>query len=899
MVRVAKNPPKRKLRRPLRQAMRKSCKDDYQVSGERYNPRESEPKWQKVWDENKSFVTANDDPREPYYVLEMFPYPSGRIHMGHVRNYSMGDVVARYHRARGKNVLHPMGWDAFGLPAENAAIERKTHPGTWTRQNIEAMKAQLKSMGLSIDWTREIATCDPSYYQHQQSMFIDMLAAGLITRKSSKVNWDPVDMTVLANEQVIDGKGWRSGAVVEQRELTQWFFKISDFAEDLLEALDGLTGWPEKVRTMQRNWIGKSEGLRLLFELEASDKTDASSIEVFTTRPDTIFGASFIGLSPDHPLTTALAKDNPALAEFVAECHRHGTATETLEKAEKQGFDTGLRVKHPVIEGETLPVYVANFILMDYGTGAIFGCPAHDQRDLDLARKYGLSVKPVVLPPGADPATFEVGNEAYVDAGNIFNSGFLDGLSIDDAKAKIAEYFGARTVDGKVQGKVETNYRLRDWGISRQRYWGCPIPVIHCEVCGTIPVPKKDLPVVLPEDVSFDKPGNALDHHPTWKHVHCPQCGGAARRETDTMDTFVDSSWYFARFTAPDAETPTIPDVANRWLPVDQYIGGIEHAILHLLYSRFFTRAMKVTGHVGLDEPFKGMFTQGMVTHETYKGEKGEWVPPTDIVIEAEGDIRTAKHIRNGAPVTIGSVEKMSKSKKNVVDPDQIVASYGADTARWFMLSDSPPERDVQWTESGVEGASRFQQRVWRLVNDTVDIAKQSSGTVAPEDADAKALRKIVHRAVAGVAQDIEGLGFNRAVARIYELTNALAKARDSKPGPALVQALVEGVERLVQLINPMMPHLAESCWEVLGKQGLVADALWPEVDPVLLVDDEVTLPIQINGKRRGEITVPKGMAAAEVEKLVLALDVVQKALEGKTPKKVVVVQDRIVNLVV
>ncbi|MBB4052422.1 leucyl-tRNA synthetase [Devosia subaequoris] len=869
------------------------------MSGERYNPRESEPKWQKVWDENKSFVTTNDDPRDPYYVLEMFPYPSGRIHMGHVRNYAMGDVVARYHRARGKNVLHPMGWDAFGLPAENAAIERKTHPGAWTYQNIEAMKAQLKSMGLSIDWTREIATCSPDYYKHQQAMFIDMLEAGLVTRKSSKVNWDPVDMTVLANEQVIDGKGWRSGAVVEQRELTQWFFRISDFAEELLEALNGLTDWPEKVRVMQRNWIGKSEGLRLLFELEASEKTDAKSIDVFTTRPDTIFGASFIALSPDHPLTAQLAKDNPALTEFIAEFHRQGTATETLERAEKKGVFTGLRVKHPVVEGETLPVYVANFVLMDYGTGAVFGCPAHDQRDLDFARKYDLPVTPVVLPPDADPASFSIANEAYVDAGNIFNSDFLDGLTIEDAKTRIADHFAARTVDGKPQGKVEVNYRLRDWGISRQRYWGCPIPVIHCEVCGTIPVPKKDLPVVLPEDVTFDKPGNALDHHPTWKHVHCPQCGAAARRETDTMDTFVDSSWYFARFTAPQADTPTIPDVANHWLPVDQYIGGIEHAILHLLYSRFFTRAMKVTGHVGIDEPFKGMFTQGMVTHETYKGDKGEWVPPTDIIIETEGDTRTARHATSGAPIAIGSVEKMSKSKKNVVDPDEIVRSYGADTARWFMLSDSPPERDVQWTESGVEGASRFQQRIWRLVNDTVELSEQSSGTVSQEKPDAVALRKIVHRAVAGVAQDIEGLGFNRAVARIYELTNALVKAKESKSATDLTPTLRDGVEKLVQLVNLMMPHLAESCWEVLGKQGLVADALWPEVDPAMLVDDEVTLPIQLNGKRRGEINVAKDMPATEVEALVLALEIVQKALDGKAPKKVVVVPNRIVNIVV
>ncbi len=870
------------------------------MSGERYNPRESEPKWQKVWNDAKSFVTSNDDPRDPYYVLEMFPYPSGRIHMGHVRNYAMGDVVARYHRARGKNVLHPMGWDAFGLPAENAAIERKTHPGAWTRQNIEAMKAQLKSMGLSIDWTREIATCEPDYYRHQQAMFIDMLAAGLVTRKSSKVNWDPVDMTVLANEQVIDGKGWRSGAPVEQRELTQWFFKISDYAEDLLEALDTLTDWPEKVRIMQRNWIGKSEGLRLQFELVPDAKTAANSIEVFTTRPDTIFGASFIALSPDHALTTELAANNPALAAFVAECHQLGTATEALEKAEKKGVFTGLRVKHPVVEGETLPVYVANFVLMDYGTGAVFGCPAHDQRDLDFARKYDLPVKPVVLPADADPAEFSIGNEAYVDAGTIFNSGFLDGMAIDEAKKAISAHFAARTVGNRPQGTVEVNYRLRDWGISRQRYWGCPIPVIHCEVCGTLPVPKKDLPVVLPEDVSFDKPGNALDHHPTWKHVDCPQCGAPARRETDTMDTFVDSSWYFARFTAPDADTPTVPAVANRWLPVDQYIGGVEHAILHLLYSRFFTRAMKATGHVGLDEPFKGLFTQGMVTHETYRNDKGEWVPPTEVVLDANGEARSARHITSGAPITIGSVEKMSKSKKNVVDPDEIVASYGADTARWFMLSDSPPERDVQWTESGVEGASRFQQRVWRLVHDAVEIAKQSSETVTENDGnDALALRRIIHRAVHGVGQDIEGLRFNRAVAQIYELTNALAKAREAIAGPATRSALGEGVERLVQLLAPMMPHLAESCWDALGKPGLVADASWPAVDESLLEDDSVTMPVQINGKRRAEITVPKGTSAAEVERAVLSLDAVIRILEGKTPRKIVVVPDRIVNVVV
>lgn len=884
------------------------------MSGERYNPREMEPKWQKVWDDARSFVSSNDDPREPYYVLEMFPYPSGRIHMGHVRNYSMGDVVARYQRARGKNVLHPMGWDAFGLPAENAAIERGMNPGTWTRQNIEAMKAQLKSMGLAIDWTREIATCEPQYYRHQQAMFIDMLAAGLVTRKKSKVNWDPVDMTVLANEQVIDGRGWRSGAVVEQRELTQWFFKISDYAEELLEALDGLTEWPEKVRIMQRNWIGKSEGLRLLFELVPGSATSAGSIEVFTTRPDTIFGASFLALSPDHPLTTELAEGNTALAEFVAECHRQGTATETLEKAEKKGVFTGLNVKHPVLEGQTLPVYVANFVLMDYGTGAIFGCPAHDQRDLDFARKYDLPVIPVVLPvvhtgtgsADADPGEFTKKmaseTEAYIGQGKIFNSGFLNDLEIEDAKKAAAAHFAARRVDGQPQGKVEINYRLRDWGLSRQRYWGAPIPIIHCEVCGTIPVPKKDLPVVLPDDVSFDKPGNALDHHPTWKHVDCPQCGAPARRETDTMDTFVDSSWYFARFTAPDAETPTVPAIADRWLPVDQYIGGVEHAILHLLYSRFFTRAMKATGHVGLDEPFKGLFTQGMVTHETYKSPAGEWIPPTEVLVEAAGEARVARHIKSGEPISIGSVEKMSKSKKNVVDPDEIVATYGADTARWFMLSDSPPERDVQWTEAGVEGASRFQQRVWRLVGETIDIVKQSSDIVrGSDDSEAVALRRIVHRAVHQVGSDIEGLRFNRAVAQIYELTNALVRSAGlAAAAPAARRdALQEGVERLIQLIAPMMPHLAETCWEALGKDGLVADAPWPAVDPAMLVDDSVTMPVQVNGKRRGEITVPKGLPAAEVERLVLSMDEIVRILDGKAPKKIVIVPDRIVNVVV
>jgi len=877
------------------------------MSTERYNPRVEEPRWQKAWDEAKSFLVREDDSREPYYVLEMFPYPSGRIHMGHVRNYAMGDVLARYMRAKGKNVLHPMGWDAFGMPAENAAIERGVHPGSWTHQNIAAMRAQLKSMGLSIDWTREIATCDPSYYRHQQAMFLDFLEAGLVTRKQSKVNWDPVDMTVLANEQVIDGRGWRSGALVEQRELTQWFFKISDYAEELLEALDTLKDWPEKVRVMQRNWIGKSEGMRLLFEIEGDGADKA--IEVFTTRPDTIFGASFIALSPDHPLSTKLAVGDAKLAAFIEECHHMGTSTEAIDTAEKKGHFTGLYVKHPVKPGAHLPVYVANFVLMEYGAGAIFGCPAHDQRDVDFARKYDLPVLPVVLPPDADAASFAIEDEAYVGPGTIFNSEFLDGLSIADAKQKIAEYFGALSVDGRPQGVVETNYRLRDWGISRQRYWGCPIPVIHCDDCGTLPVPKDQLPVELPAEVEFSSPGNPLDRHPTWKHVECPVCGKPARRETDTMDTFVDSSWYYTRFTAPDAETPTVPAIADRWLPVDQYIGGIEHAILHLLNSRFFTRAMKQTGHVNIDEPFRGLFTQGMVTHETYRAADGEWVAPAEVVIEANGESRIAKLLGSGDEVTIGSIEKMSKSKKNVVDPDEIVTTYGADTARWFMLSDSPPERDVQWTESGIEGASRFLQRIWRLVNDAALSFETgvSNSVDSTNDTELLGLRKTIHRAVARVGEDIENLRFNRAVAQIYELTNALGKWTNADTAGAVFgttqhhAVLREGTESLVQMIAPMMPHLSEACWEALGrsKDGMVADAPWPEVDPALLVDSTIVVPVQINGKRRGEVTLPKGAERELVEREVLSLEAVRRMLDGKPPKKLVIVPDRIVNVVV
>ena len=869
---------------------------------ERYNAREAEPKWRKIWDERQTFKTRNEDPRPKYYILEMFPYPSGRIHMGHVRNYTMGDVMARYKRARGFNVLHPMGWDAFGMPAENAAMQNKTHPAKWTYANIDTMRAQLKSMGLSLDWSREIATCDPSYYRHQQRMFLDFLAAGLVSRKQSKVNWDPVDHTVLANEQVIDGRGWRSGALVEQRELTQWFFKITDFAQDLSDALDTLDRWPEKVRTMQRNWIGRSEGMLVRWALAPNEA--GSEIEVYTTRPDTLFGAKFLALAPDHPLAAKVAEGNPELAEFIQECRRIGTSVAALETAEKKGFDTGLRAVHPFDPNWTIPVYVANFILMDYGTGAIFGCPAHDQRDLDFVNAYGLGNIPVVCPPDVDPASFVISDTAYDGDGRLINSRFLDGMTIEAAKEEMARRLETATLDGRPQGKRQVNFKLRDWGISRQRYWGCPIPVIHCAECGPVGVPVADLPVKLPDDVAFDQPGNPLDRHPTWKHVGCPNCGKPAVRETDTMDTFVDSSWYFARFTDPWNETsPTTRDVVDRWLPVDQYIGGIEHAILHLLYSRFYTRAMQATGHAGLKEPFAGLFTQGMVVHETYRDADGKWVAPAEIRIEGGGVQRKAFMLDSGAPVEIGSIEKMSKSKRNTVDPDDIIASYGADTARWFMLSDSPPERDVIWTEEGVQGASRLVQRLWRLVGEMARIAEGAprEAPAAYSDA-AQAVRKAAHVALIKIENDVERLRFNVCVAHLNVLVNALSSAvgaiEKAEVADDLRAAFREAADILVQLFAPMMPHLAEECWTLLGHQTPVAEASWPVADRALVVEDVIVLPVQVNGKKRADVTVPRDADQKTVEAAALALDAVQRALEGRPPKKVIVVPQRIVNVV-
>ncbi len=875
------------------------------MANERYNPRASEPKWQKAWDDAQLFATKNDDPREKYYVLEMFPYPSGRIHMGHVRNYAMGDVVARYKRAKGFNVLHPMGWDAFGLPAENAARDNKVNPRNWTYANIETMKGQLKTMGLSLDWAREFATCDPSYYRHQQKMFLDFWKANLVERRNAKVNWDPVDMTVLANEQVIDGRGWRSGALVEQRDLTQWFFKITSMAQELLDGLDTLDRWPEKVKLMQSNWIGRSEGLQLRWKLDPTTAPEGESeLEVYTTRPDTIFGASFMAIAADHPLAKKAAANKPELAAFIEEIRRRGTSAAELETAEKQGYDTGIRVVHPFDESWTLPVYVANFVLMDYGTGAIFGCPSGDQRDLDFANKYGLPVVPVVMPEGANAAAFVISDEAYTDDGVMINSRFLDGLKPAKAFEEVASRVENTMLGDRPQAKRKVQFRLRDWLISRQRYWGCPIPVIHCDDCGAVPVPADQLPVLLPDDVSFDKPGNPLDHHPTWKHTSCPQCGKDARRDTDTMDTFVDSSWYFARFTDPWNETePTTLDYVDGpkgWLQVNQYIGGIEHAILHLLYSRFFARAMKKTGHLNLvSEPFEGLFTQGMVVHETYKGPNG-WVTPAEITITETDGKRTATLDATGEPVEIGSIEKMSKSKKNVVDPDDIIASYGADTARWFMLSDSPPERDVIWTEAGVEGAHRFVQRVWRLVSEAAPALEGVCPAVA-RDGDAAALSKAVHKAVKAVGEEIERLGFNKAVAKLYELVNAISPfvqnaATADQAGKA---ALREAIETLIRMIAPMTPHLAEECWAALGCDGLVANQPWPVFDPALVVDDEIVLPVQINGKKRADLTIARNADQSAVEAAALALEAVQAALGGKPPRKVIVVPQRIVNVVI
>ena len=888
---------------------------------ERFNPHVADARWQQIWDEQATFVADDLSAKPRAYVLEMFPYPSGRIHIGHVRNYTMGDVIARYKRMTGHEVLHPMGWDAFGMPAENAAMEKGVHPRGWTRQNIANMRTQLKRIGLAIDWTRELATCESDYYGHEQALFLALLKAGLVYRKESAVNWDPVDMTVLANEQVIDGKGWRSGAPVERRKLSQWFLKITDFAEELLEGLGSLDKWPDKVRLMQENWIGKSQGLKCTFNfvggalnlpsssgegsgvgavsLEQPSPTgrtptpplkrrDLSGIDVFTTRPDTIFGASFIAIAADHPVAQKLAANAPELQAFIEECRKGGTTAADIETAEKMGFNTGLSVEHPLDQSWHLPVYVANFVLMDYGTGAVFGCPAHDQRDLDFARKYDLGVTRVVTDGEHTNSDFD-GNIAYTGPGHIVNSHFLNGMTVDQAKADVIA-----KAQGESWGNGQTQYRLRDWGVSRQRYWGTPIPIIHCDTCGAVPVPDDQLPVILPEDVSFDIPGNPLDRHPTWSKVDCPACGKPARRETDTLDTFVDSSWYFIRFASQPNDRPFDRATAEKWLPVDQYIGGVEHAILHLLYARFWTRALSHIGMIDVKEPFASLFTQGMVTHQTYyidaeafdfpsEIETGQGRPTTLWLHPSEVRPDNGKMVADGWPgftVKVGRTEKMSKSKKNVVDPDDIVDQYGADAVRWFMLSDSPPERDLEWSESGIEGCWRFVQRLWRLVGQTGD----ALGTDT-------ALDRKTHQAIAGISADIDALAFNKAIAKIYELASAIEKAVPSASRNAAIR-------NIVLLSAPMVPHLAEQAWEALGGTGLIANAPWPQVDPALLVENEVTIAVQVRGKLRDTLTVAKGLSQDELQALALASQKVQHAIDGADIRKVIVVPDRLVNIV-
>ncbi len=853
----------------------------------RYNFKTAEETWQREWDARQSFAAREEPGRPKYYVLEMFPYPSGRIHMGHVRNYTLGDVVARYKRARGFNVLHPMGWDAFGLPAENAARDSNIHPAKWTYDNIATMRAELKRMGLSLDWSRELATCHPGYYAHQQKLFLDFLKAGLVYRKEAFVNWDPVDQTVLANEQVIDGKGWRSGAPVEKRKLSQWFFKITAFSDDLLRALGSLDRWPEKVRTMQENWIGRSEGAYATWKVAGRGDT----IEIFTTRPDTLFGGTFLALSPHHPFTEALAKKDAKLAAFVAECDRAGTSEAAIEAAEKTGYDTGLKAEHPLIPGKAVPVWVANFVLMEYGAGAIFGCPAHDQRDLEFVRKYGLDVIPVVCPRDADPKTFKIANEAFTGDGVVINSGFLNGLDVPAAKRKAIE-----RLEQMKAGRGTVQYRLRDWLVSRQRYWGCPIPVVHCAACGVVPVKDADLPVRLPDDVTFDRPGNPLDRHPAWKNVPCPACAKPARRETDTFDTFVDSSWYFARFCSPRSDKPVDRAAVDYWLPVDQYIGGVEHAILHLLYSRFFTRAMRQTGHAKLDEPFAGLFTQGMVCHESYRADDGRWLYPEEIEKAGEGE---ATEKATGKSVTVGRREVMSKSKKNVVAPSAIIDAYGADTARWFMLSDSPPERDLEWSAAGVDGAWRFINRLWRLVDERwkdAPAANGANGGAPGPDSPVAGLRRAAHGAINDVTGLLDRFRFNSAVARIRELTNAIEDFAGA--GPAARAAEREAIAALIKLLGPMMPHLGEELWRRIGGKGLLCEQGWPEADPALLVADKVEIAVQVNGKLRATVTLARDASQSDAESMALSQPAVQRAMEGRAARKVIYRPNQVINVV-
>jgi len=858
---------------------------------EKYNPKVVEQKWQKIWQDKKTFEVEIEQSKQKYYVLEMFPYPSGKIHMGHVRNYTLGDVVARYKRAQGFNVMHPMGWDAFGLPAENAAMQNKTSPKKWTYENIEQMKNQLKLMGFSIDWSREFATCDEDYYFQQQKLFRILYEAGLVYRKESLVNWDPVEQTVLANEQVIEGKGWRSGAIVEQKKLSQWFFKITEFSEELLSDLSKLDRWPEKVKSMQSNWIGKSLGCQIQFEVFDDKKNSTNEkLEIFTTRQDTIFGATFCAISPNHPFAETLSQHNEAIKNFIKECQKKGFSEETLAKEEKEGVFTNHFVKHPFKKDTFLPIYLANFILMDYGTGAIYGCPAHDQRDLDFANKYKLDVIPVICPNDADLKTFKIDNEAYTENGTLINSEFLNGKNIEEAKQEVNQKLEKLGI-----GESTINYRLRDWGISRQRYWGCPIPVIYREDGEIILVPEKDLPVKLPEEVNFEEKGNPLDSHSTWKHTTCPETGMKAIRETDTLDTFVDSSWYFLRFcSASNNEFPFDKKDINYWMPVDQYVGGVEHAILHLLYSRFFSRALQKGGQIKISEPFDGLFTQGMVCHETYKNEKNEWVYP-DEVIEEKGKIT---HIKSREKIIKGPSESMSKSKKNIIDPEKIITEYGADSARWFVLSDSPPERDINWSESGIQGSWRFCQKIWSLIQNNIDVFKTKNEKDLNDISDkAKELQREVHTSLSQVTTSIEKFQMNVSVAKIYEMVNHLSKFNSENPKDKSV--MKESLEILIRIIEPMTPHLAEECWKIIGKTSDLTTEPWPKVKKDFLIRENTTIIIQINGKKRGEIVIAMNSIEEEVVKQSMKIKNIADIVEGKNIKKQIFVTNKILNLVI
>lgn len=848
----------------------------------RYNFKAIEAKWRQLWEENNEYAVDETRSQNKYYVLEMLPYPSGRIHMGHVRNYVIGDICARYKKAQGHTVLHPMGWDAFGLPAENAAVEHKMHPLKWTKENIVQMRGDLKQLGLTFDWRREFATCDASYYGHEQAFLLDFYDAGLLYRKETHVNWDPEEHTVLANEQVIDGKGWRSGVPVERRKMAQWYLKITEYAEELLQGLETLKEWPEKVITMQKNWIGKSQGAYIQFAIQDQSET----IEVFSTCPHTLFGCSFVALSPNHPYAEKIAKINPQLAEFIKECNQIAFSEEAIETAEKKGFDTGLKVINPLNSDESYPLYVANFVLIEYGTGAIMGVPAHDQRDFEFAQKYQLTIRPVVIPMQEDPTAFQITEKAYEGDGILYHSGPIDGLGVEAAKSKIIQL-----LEENKHGRASTQYRLRDWGISRQRYWGCPIPFIHCPSCGIVPEKRENLPIVLPEDVSFDKPGNPLDHHPTWKYTTCPKCGGNAERETDTLDTFIESSWYFLRYISQPNDKPFDKQAVDQWMPVDQYIGGIEHAVLHLLYARFFTRALKKCGYLSFEEPFKALLTQGMVCHETYRSHTGEWLYPDEVTFDM-------KRISDGSSVIVGRSEKMSKSKKNLVAPQQIQDEYGVDTARLFVISDSPPDRDLDWTATGVQGVWKYLNRVWRLVQDWLPHLAQINEAIPAEISEQELkLRQVVHQTIAAATADLDEFHLNQYVARLRTLTNALFEIPDLQSfHPTIIR---EAIEALVRLLNPAAPHFTEEVWQLLGHTAEPLSRLvWLQADPRLVESTTMTQAIQVNGKLRGTIEISPNLSNDEIKALALQHENVLRTVGNASIKKVIVIPGKVVNIV-